>query len=339
VGRGDFTVELTIPSRETTGPILVTFAATLWAVDAPFRKLLTTELSSPAIVLMEHLMVSVCVLPLLLTRVAELKRLTIRGWLAVMFVSCGGSALATVLFTQSFRYLNPTVAILLQKLQPLIGIALAAVILKERSSKDFWLWALVAVCGAYLVSFPSLKPSGLTWNSDMLGVVLALGAAFLWAGSTVFGRFALNSVEYQMLTALRFLPALALLVVVNVFSGTLREVAAASSRDWLFVFMTAIIGGFISLLIYYYGLRSCRASVATLCELGYPLAAVVVNWKFLGAALSPIQVAGGCILLLAIVRLSVVNEQEIQVASRLAAGGESDVPLHTDSTPVPQPRA
>ncbi len=302
----------------------------LWAVDAPFRKLLTIELSSPAIVLMEHVMVSVCVLPLLLTRVAELKRLTVRGWLAVIFVSCGGSALATILFTQSFRYLNPTVAILLQKLQPLIGIALAGVVLKERASKDFWLWAFVALCGAYVVSFPSLKPSGLTWNSDMVGVLLALGAAFLWAGSTVFGRFALNSVDYQMMTALRFLPALALLFIVNVLSGTLREVAAASARDWAFVFMTAIIGGFISLLIYYYGLRYCRASVATLCELGYPLAAVVVNWKFLGAVLSPMQVAGGCILLVAIVRLSVVNEQEIQVASRrVGARAESDVALRT----------
>jgi drug/metabolite transporter (DMT)-like permease len=150
----------------------------------------------------------------------------------------------------------------------------------------------------------------------------------------------LNSVEYQVLTALRFLPALVLLVVVNVFSGTLREVAAASSRDWLFVFMTAIIGGFISLLIYYRGLRYSRASVATLCELGYPLAAVVVNWKFLEAVLSPMQVAGGGILLLAIVRLSVVNQQEIQVAShRLGAGGESDVALPTDSRPVQQSRA
>jgi drug/metabolite transporter (DMT)-like permease len=332
-------VTIRTPSKETTGPILVTFAAMLWAVDAPFRKLLTIELSSPAIVLMEHLLVSVCVLPLLLTRIAELKRLTLRGWLAVIFVSCGGSALATILFTQSFRYLNPTVAILLQKLQPLIGIALAAVILKERSSKDFWLWALVAVFGAYLVSFPSLKPSGLTWNSDMLGVVLALGAAVLWAGSTVFGRFALNSVDYQALTALRFLPALALLVVVNVFSGTLGEVAAASSRDWLFVFMTAIIGGFVSLLIYYSGLRSSRASVATLCELGYPLAAVVVNWKFLDATLAPMQVAGGCILIVAIVRLSVVNEQEIQVASRGSSDGrESDIAIQ-DSRRVQQSRA
>ena len=80
--------------------------------------------------------------------------------------------------------------------------------------------------------------------------------------------------------------------------------------------------------------------MATVCELGYPLAAVVVNWKFLDATLSPIQVVGGSILLLAIVRLSVVNEQEIQVASRWGASGESDAAApRADSTPVQQSRA
>jgi drug/metabolite transporter (DMT)-like permease len=298
--------------REKTGPLLVTFAAMLWAVDAPFRKLLTIELSSIAIVLMEHILVGVCVLPLLLSRLGELKKLTVRGWLSVMFISCGGSALATVLFTQSFRYLNPTVAILLQKLQPLIAIALAAIILRERLSKDFWAWAIVAMFGAYVVSFPAFKPAGLVWNSSMLGVLLALGAAIVWAGSTVLGRFVLDSISYQVLTSLRFLPALLLLLILNIHYGTLAEVSAASPRDWLFVFTTAIIGGFVSLLIYYYGLRSTKASVATLCELGYPLAAVIVNWKLLDAALSGMQIVGGLVLLFAITRLSVVNEAEIQ---------------------------
>ena len=41
----------------------------------------------------------------------------------------------------------------------------------------------------------------------------------------------------------------------------------------------------------------------------------------------------------AIVRLSVVNEQEIQVASRGVGAGESDAALHTDSGRVEQSRA
>ena len=305
--------------KTTMGPWLVTMAAILWAMDAPFRKYLTTQLSSTTIVLMEHIMIAVLALALILPRLYELKNLTWREWLSVLFVGVGGSALATVLFTQSFHYLNPTVAILLQKLQPLIAILLAYIVLGEKLSKNFWAWAVVAIAGAYVISFPGLKPTGFTWGSDALGVVFALGAASFWGGSTVFGRFVLNKVSFQAMTSLRFLTALVFLFFMNVYYKTLPELHLATGKDWFFVFMTAIIAGFVSLLIYYYGLRSTKASIATLCELAFPFAAVVVNWIFLGAALSGMQIVGGLILLLAITKLTFVNEtlEEKQVEVRL----------------------
>ncbi len=306
-------------NKNTMGPWLVSLAAILWAVDAPFRKYLTTQLSSTTIVLMEHVLIAVFAIGILLPRVAEMKRLSWREWLSVIFIGFGGSALATVLFTQSFHYLNPTVAILLQKLQPLIAILLAYIVLKEKLSKNFWLWAVVAIFGAYIVSFPTLKATGFTWNSNMLGVLLALGAAFFWGGSTVFGRFVLNKVSFQMMTSLRFLSALVFLFLMNVYYGTLREVSLATGKDWFFVFMTAIIAGFISLMIYYYGLRSTKASVATICELAFPFAAVIVNWIFLGATLSVMQIVGGLILLFAITRLTIVNESEIEKTAEAEA--------------------
>ncbi len=299
-------------SQKHWGPWFVTLAAIMWAIDAPFRKYLTTQLSSTTIVLMEHILIAACVLPILFPRLAELKLLTWREWLSVIFIGFGGSALATVLFTQSFHYLNPTVAILLQKLQPLIAIGLAAWILKESLSKNFWIWAIVAIFGAYMVSFPNLKPTGLTWDTN-LGVLLALGAAFFWGGSTVFGRFVLRKVSFQMMTSLRFLSALVFLFFLNIYQKTLPELKLATNKDWFFVFMTAIVAGFISLLVYYYGLRSTKASVATLAELAFPFAAVVVNWIFLGATLSVMQIVGGLILLFAIMRLTTVNENDIEV--------------------------
>ena len=292
------------------GPWFVTIAATLWAADAPFRKLLTIGFSSSAIVLMEHLLVSACILPIFVRRLHELRNLRAKEWLAVIFIGVGGSALATILFTQSFHYLNPTVAILLQKLQPLIAIALATVVLGERASARFWSWAAVALAGAYLVSFPDVKPIGFTWDSSTQGSMLALGAAVLWGGSTVFGRVVLSRVSFQMTTSLRFLTALLVLPLVSLFDGSIGQLAAATPKDWFFVFMTAIVAGLISLLIYYYGLRSTKASIATLCELAYPFAATIVNWKVLGATLTPVQILGGGILLFAISRLTVVNEQE-----------------------------
>jgi drug/metabolite transporter (DMT)-like permease len=290
-----------------TGPWLVAFAAFLWAIDAPFRKYLTGELSSTTIVFMEHVLIGAIVLFTLWPYVHEFKKLDWRNWLAVAFIGIGGSAGATMLFTQSFHYVNPSVAILLQKVQPLFAIGLAAAVLHEKLTKRFWLWAFIAMLGAYLVSFPELIPHGVSLVGGTLGVVLALGAAFLWGGSTVFGRYLLKELSFQATTALRFLSALAFLLVLEGATGRLGEAATASGKDWFYVVVTAVIAGFVSLIIYYRGLAYTSASTATLAELTFPLAAVVINWVFLDAALSLVQVLGGALLLYSITKLSFAN--------------------------------
>ena len=290
-----------------TGPWLVALASLLWAIDAPFRKYLTGELSSTTIVFMEHLLISLVVLAWLWPQLKELKNLKWPQWLALIFVSLGGSALATIFFTQSFHYLNPSVAILLQKVQPLVAILLAVIVLKEKLSQRFWLWALLAIGGAYVVTFPDLSVTGLTLSGGSLGVVLALLAAFFWGGSTVFGRYLLRTLSFKAMTAVRFLAALVFLFGIQLYYSRVSEISLASGRDWSFVFIIAIVAGFISLFIYYRGLKFTSASVATLAELTFPVAAVVVNWIFLDATLTSMQIVGSAVLLFAIAKLSLVN--------------------------------
>lgn len=290
-----------------SGPWLIAFAAMLWAIDAPFRTYLTSELSSTTIVFMEHVLIGVIVLFGLWSYVPEFKKLKPSGWLAVAFIGFGGSALATVLFTQSFHYVNPSVSILLQKVQPIIAILLAVLVLRERLVKQFWLWAVVAIGGAYLVSFPELTPPALGLEGGTVGILLALGAAFLWGGSTVFGRYLLKDISFQAMTALRFLSALVFLFALEVYYGRLSEAGLATGKDWGYVFIVAIIAGFVSLIIYYRGLKYTPAATATLAELVFPFAAVIINWVFLDAALSLVQILGGVVLLAAITRLSFLN--------------------------------
>ena len=292
--------------------MLVALAALLWAVDAPFRVFLTKSLTSTTIVFMEHITIAVLVFIFLFRYLSELKNLNAKEWGAVIFIGFGGSALATVLFTQSFAAFNylPTVPILLQKVQPFIAVLLAALILKEKLTKRFWLWTLVGVFGAYLITYPDARLQDFALQGKNLGAILALGAAFLWAGSTVFGRVVLRKVSFQAMTAVRFLSALVFLFALEIYYGRLPELQSATAKDWYYVFIIAILAGFISLFIYYLGLRSTKASIATICELAFPLAAVIVNWKFLGATLSGIQIVGGLILLAAVVGLSWVNSGE-----------------------------
>lgn len=298
-----------------TGPWLIVVAALLWAVDAPFRKFLTLDLSSTTIVFMEHITIAVLVLLFLFPYLRELKNLGWKEWLAVGFVGFGGSALATVLFTQSFRYVNPSVAILLQKVQPMMAILLASAILREKMGKNFWLWAALGIFGAYLISFPELKISGLNFSGGTAGISFALLAAFLWGGSTVFGKFVLSKISFQAMTSVRFLTALLFLLIIQIYYGRLPEVRSASPTDWLFVLIIAILAGFISLFLYYRGLSSTRASIATIGELAFPFAAVVVNWIFLDAKLETGQILGGLILLLSVSKFSLMNVQELTVES------------------------
>jgi drug/metabolite transporter (DMT)-like permease len=291
------------------GPYLILFAAMLWATDAPFRIHLTNHLSSNFIVLGEHMFDTLMVLPVFILGFSELKKLGWKEWLAVAFIGVAGSALASVAYTQAFADMAPSIspAILLQKLQPLLAIYLAYVVLKERLNPKFWLWAIVALVGAYIISFPSLVPfsyPGEKYHVSLAGVLLALTAAALWGASTVFGKFVLNKISFKLMTALRFIIGLIFLVILNFSAHTFPAAHQVTATDWLFLLIIAIASGVVSLFIYYRGLETTKASVATLAELGFPMAAVIVNWIFIpGSALVWQQIVGIAVLLGAVFML------------------------------------
>lgn len=269
------------------GPILVFVAAMLWATDAPFRSELTQELSSAFIVLAEHAINLLFAIPILFFNWRELKTFTAKQWLAIVVIAVGGSALASIAFTQAFHYVNPSVAILLQKVQPLIAITLAGLFLGERLHKNFWAWAILALGGAYLISFPQLVPElyeGEVFNPNTIGVLLALSAATLWGASTVLGKYVLAAAAFQTLTALRFIIAFIFLAVLAVSQDAIPPLSLVTGTDWLFITIIALVSGVFSLSIYYYGLQYTKASIATIAELGFPLAAVFVNAYFIASA-------------------------------------------------------
>jgi drug/metabolite transporter (DMT)-like permease len=296
------------------GTLLIFLAAMLWATDAPFRVHLTQTLPSSFIVLVEHFIDVLFILPFIGLVWHDAKKLDAKGWTAVLVIAVGGSALASFAFTKAFSYVNPSVAILLQKLQPLIAISLAAGLLRERLNKHFWLWAVVALFGAYLISFAGLVPRlfvGERFNPNVVGVLLALAAAVLWGASTVMGKMALNEIGFKAMTGLRFIFGFIFLLLWNSLSGSIRAVSSVTPLDWLFFVIIAVTSGVVSLFIYYRGLQYTKASVATLAELGFPLAAVVVNYFFLHDKINWYQLSGIAVLFFSVIQLNRVNSREV----------------------------
>ncbi len=291
------------------GVYFVFVAALLWASDAPFRVHLTQDLSPTFIVLAQHFIGLLIVSPFLWIYRKEIFALSLKQWGAVVVIGVGGSALALLLFTMAFSHMpqNPSTIILLQKLQPLIAIFLAMMILKEKPGKNFWVFTTIALVGAYIVSFPKFTPQlfvGEELDPSVMGVFLAIGAAFLWASSTVMGRYMLADLNFKSLVALRFLLGFVFLLVVTSVTGAIGEVQYLDGQDFFYLFVISVITGVGALFLYYLGLKHTRASVATLAELGFPVGAVVVNYFFLNESLSLSQVVGIGIVLFALTRLT-----------------------------------
>lgn len=290
---------------------LIAVAAALWATDAYFRSALITHLSPSQIVLAEDALITIALVPLALWGRGRPRPLGWRRWTAIFAIAIGPQALATVLFTASFAFGLYGETFVLQQTQPLIAMTLAGLILRERRQPWFWPFAAVALVGVYLVVFAAdpISPLGRGQATRVDAGLLALAAAALWGSGTVLGRFVLDRVPFLTLTAMRCglaLPVLAGLVLVeNGVAGLSSYRVSDLAPNLLGI---ALIPGVVALLLYYRALAATPASLATIGELAYPVAATLIaslpRPVGFGQRLYPFHIVGTTLLMAVVVLLN-----------------------------------
>jgi drug/metabolite transporter (DMT)-like permease len=327
VSRDRSTVELVARRAPLAGVLLIAAGASLWGLDALLRKPLTNEWSPYTIVLYEHAILTACVLPILLRHRDQVARLTRAGWGCAIVVGWGGSAIATLLITQAFAigYANPDVILLLQKTQPLWAIGAAVIVLGERPRREMAYLLVPALIGTYLLSFGIASPSEVWSGHELRPVLYSLAAAALWGSATAFGRRGLRELDPNVLMGLRFSLALPLLFVIAGAHSAVLPAQHAVAADWLRLPLLAVGSGLIAMMLYYRGLRTTPAPVATIAELAFPATALVVNWFAFGTTINGWQLAGFAILWATIamiyrVPVSVPRGREVAVPPPLPSG-------------------
>lgn len=298
---------------------VVAFAAALWGTDALLRLPLARQVSAPTIVFAEHAVLVLVLLPFLPAALRAFARLDLRGRLAVVAIGVGASAVATTLFTLSFRFGDPVTPAVIQKFQPVIAIVGAAVLLHERLRPSFAWFAVPALIGAWLLAFPDPLSIGV---DEVAVALLALGAATLWAAGTVLGRLVATRLTAVELTTLRFAFGLPAALVIVLATGSPLWVPDVQST--VSVAGIALIPGLLAMWLYYAGLRRTAASRATLAELAYPLTAAVVGVAFLDAHLLAAQWVGAALVVGAVTALALHESRaavpSVQVAPDQLAG-------------------
>ena len=284
--------------RKILPPLAVVFAALLWSMDGFLRQELYS-VSSFLVVTLEHALGTLLFLPILIKAWPEIKTLGQRGCISILWISICGGILGTFFYTKALsymHYIDLSVVVLLQKLQPIFAISLAAIILKEKLSQRFIGLAFVAMIGAYLVTFGTTSISD--WDDKtLIAALLATLAAFSWGSSTVLGKHALNKLPFATVTALRLLvTAVGALIIFTVTSDGFGSVEL-TTHQWRILVIIVMSTGAVALFIYYYGLKHLPASHATVYELTWPLSAVFLDWVIRGRMLGFAQMVGAFLLL------------------------------------------
>jgi len=292
-------------------PLFVIIAASIWGIDGIVLRPSLYGLPVYLVVLIETALVSLILTPFFISKFSNLKDLRKNDWLAFLGVAIFGGAIGIMAITKALFYVNfvnLSIVILIQKLQPVFAILLASVVLKERPPVKFFGWAVLAIIGAYLMTFALGIPNFSAGDKTTVAALFALLASFSFGSSTVLSKRALRNVGFEMGTFLRFTITSIIMFSLVAFLGELPSIQQVTEKQ-IYVFIIIAVMGGPAIFLYYYGLKNISASVSTICELSFPLTAVLLEYFIRGNILSGIQWLGVGILLISMIKVSLLQTE------------------------------
>lgn len=298
------------------GPLLIFIAAVLWGLDGILRRSLY-GLPPITIVFFEHLIGLIVIAPFLL-KAWKLERLEKKEWYALGVVALLSGVLGTLFFTTALlkvNFISFSVVFLIQKLQPIFAVAMAAIILREVVTRSYVMWAALALIAGYFVTFPLGVINFAQGGAHLIAALFALGAAIAWGSSTALSRYTLLNHSNTFITGLRFLLTVPIALVFVLAMGAASSLTAVTLPQAGYLALIAISTGMLALWIYYRGLRTTPVKVSAIVELAFPMTAVAIDYFLYSVTLHWSQYLAALVLLFAMYQVSNLGRSEPANAS------------------------
>lgn len=293
------------------GAMAICVAATLWGLDGIVLTPRLYSLDIGLVVFIFHAFPFLLMNIFMYREYKHIRRFSSSDVLMFFLLSFLGGAVGTLaivkaLFLVNFKAL--TIVVLLQKLQPVFAITLAALLLREKLKRNFLLWAALAVTAGYFLTFGFHLPDLKTSDNTILAAGYSLLAAFAFGSSTVFSKKVLEKYSFYTATFYRYAFTTLIMLMFVLATGTLKDILVVSSFQWTIFIIIGITTGSGAIFLYYFGLTRIRAMLATICELCFPVSAILFDYLINHKVLSPLQWISAAVLIFAILKLSLQKQ-------------------------------
>lgn len=289
------------------GSIAICISAMMWGLDGIVLTPQLYNLNIGFVVFIVHFVPFIIMNVFLYRQYRHLKELSSKEILLLLLVALTGGAFGTMaivkaLFLVNFQDLS--VVVLLQKLQPVFAITLAYFFLHEKMRERFFLWSGIAILASYFLTFGLKVPDFRTGSNTALAAGYSLIAAFAFGSATVLGKSVLRKLSFYAATFFRYGFTTVIMVIVLLVSGHIMDFKFVTPDNWVIILTISVTVGSGAIFLYYYGLRKVPAMLSTICELCFPLSAIVFDYIFNDRLLSAVQWVSAAVMVYAIIRLT-----------------------------------
>ncbi len=303
---------MTFNNKVFTGAMAICVAATLWGLDGIVLTPRLYSLNIGLVVFIFHALPFVIMNVFMYREYRHLKTFTTGDVLMFVLLSLFGGAIGTLaivkaLFLVNFKAL--TIVVLLQKLQPVFAITLAALMLGEKLKRNFLLWSALAISAGYFLTFGWHLPDLKTGSQTTLAAGFSLLAAFAFGSSTVFSKKALQRYSFFTATFYRYAFTTLIMLLFVLATGSLSTLPGITGFQWTIFVIIGVTTGSGAIFLYYFGLTRIRAMLATICELCFPVSAILFDYLVNDKILTPVQWVSAAVLIFAILKLSLEKAQ------------------------------
>jgi drug/metabolite transporter (DMT)-like permease len=239
-----------------------------------------------------------------------LRNLPRRAVFAGLGMGVFGYAAQAGLYFSALARIDASLVALILYVYPVLVMAGAVVLRRERASRRR-VWAL----GLALGGIGLVLSGAATGRFDIVGALLALGAAIVYTGYILVG----DRVDISPL-------ALAALVCSGAFGTFLLTGFVRGGTDlgfapagWLWLGALALVSTVAAILLFFAGMARLGPSVASILSILEPVVTVIAAAVVFGEMLTPIQWLGGALVLSAVLIVQWPSRSPAQPGRRTSA--------------------
>lgn len=272
------------------GIALVVVSAVSFGCVAVLGKL-TGDLPVASVLFWRWLLAFLALAPLALLARAHRPPRDARLLAAAFLVGAVGYALTSGVYFLALPHVQSALASFLLFLNPVFVAALSAALFRERLGTRGLGALALAIAGLALMTLaPGIE-------AKPLGVALALGSAVAYSLTIVASRSLVSRAAPLALAWVGMLGAATSFGVVGLASGSL--IVPATATQWALIALLAVLGTAVAVGAFYLALPLIGAPRAALFSTLEPVSTVVVAFVVLQEPFTPVQLAGGVLVIAA----------------------------------------